>query len=238
MENLFALEKEITSVEIDFKLDTKLSYLFLFFQEIASRHSDILGCGRSATTEKGLHWVITRFSVDIIKAPRYGDKVIVKTYPGDNNVSFFYRYFLIEDLKGNVLVKASSVWLVLDAKTGMIKKKPFGELEVPMCHLEDELPLPNKVDVVDGELLYKKIVRYSDVDLNNHLNNTRYIELIQDAFDEDYLKDHQIKSITINYVAEIKEKDEVEIYKSTSNPYVIIGKVNSKVHFVAELLFK
>ena len=237
MDNLFVLEKEVTSVDTDFNLDIKLSSLFLYFQEVSSLHSEVLGVGKKETIDKNLHWVISRFIVDIINLPRYGDKLKVKTYPGKNNDLFFFRHYIITDMKDKVLVRANSIWLIVDGSTHQIKRKPFGNYSFPVASIEGELDNPPKVEGTAINYVYSKRVRYSDIDLNTHLNNTRYIELIQDTFSLDFYKEHKIKSILINYNMEFKAGDEVRVYVSDSNPYIISGKKDDKEHFVASLDF-
>lgn len=235
--NVYVLDKEVTSVDTDFNLDVKLSSLFLYFQEASSLASEELHIGKKETIDKDLHWVISRFNVDINRLPKYGDKLKVITYPGDNNKVFFYRHFMIKDINDNVLVRANSVWLIVDGKTRQVKRDPFMGRELPSIHMEDELEVPSKINETASIPLYTKTIRYSDIDLNTHLNNTRYIELIQDAFDINFYKDNQIKRITINYNAELKLNDEVTMYSNGVNPYIISGRKDDKDHFVSKLEF-
>ena len=230
--------REITSVDTDINLETKLSNLFLMFQEVSSRHSEMLGIGKADTIDKGLRWVITRFEVEIIKMPKYGDVVNVLTYPGESNPLFFYRHFVIEDKKHNVLVRASSVWAIINAATHQVVKDPFHGKSLPKEHRDDELAIPSKIEGDASEFIYKTTIRYSDIDLNSHLNNTRYIELIQNAFDLSFYKENVIERININYLAELKEGDEVSVYSNNENPCIIIGKKDNKNHFVAKLTYK
>ena len=235
--NVYIINKEITSVEVDFNLDTKLSNIFLFFQEVSSIQSEVFHIGKADTLDKDLHWVITRFNVEITRLPKYGEHIKVLTYPGSSNVLFFNRHYRILDEKDNVLVKASSIWCVIDDKTHMVKKDPFNGLKLPVLSMEDELPLPNKITYKEGNLIYKKTIKYSDIDLNSHLNNTRYIELIQDAFDIDFYKSHKLVNLTINYLAELKLNDEVSIYKDEGEEITIRGSKEDKDHFLCSLKF-
>lgn len=236
--NVYVLDKEVTSVDTDFNLDVKLSSLFLYFQEASSLASEELHIGKKETIDKDLHWVISRFNVEISRLPKYGDRLKVITYPGDNNKVFFYRHFMIKDINDNVLVRANSVWLIVDGKTRQVKRDPFMGRELPSIHLEEELEVPSKINQTASIPLYTKTIRYSDIDLNTHLNNTRYIELIQDAFDLEFYKTHKIKSFNINYNAEFKVGDEVSVYTSNSNPVIVSGRKDDKEHFVASLEFK
>ena len=235
---LFEIEKEVTTNEADFNLDMKLSSIFLFFQEASSLHSEVLGVGKSETLDKNMHWVISRFDVVIDRIPKYNERVKVKTYPGNNNGLFFFRHYLITDMKDNVLVRGVSNWVVIDAFTNQLKRNPFQGYSLPIYHLDNELPNPVKINGEASSFIYKRKIRYSDIDLNGHLNNTRYIELIQDSFDQEYYRNHKLVKFSINYNHELKDGDEVSIYLSSSNPYVVSGKTENKEHFKALLEFK
>lgn len=235
--DIYQEEIIISSIDADYNFECKLSSLFLYFQDIATKHSDALHSGREDVNEKGMKWVITRFDVEINRMPRYGEKVIMATYPGDSNAIFYYRNFYVEDKDHNIIIKASSLWTILNAKNNSIVKDAFNGRKLPQVHLDNELAKPQKIEIKEGEFIYSKHIRYSDIDLNNHLNNTRYIELIQDAFNLDFYKENRIQFISINYMQEFKADDVVEIYSTKDNPYNIIGKKEDKIHFVSELKF-
>lgn len=222
---------------VDKNLNLKLSSLFLLFQDIAGKHAEELGIGKASTTDVGLKWIITRYRIDFNKLPKYGETIKLVTYPGKRNPFFFFRHFYMEDLEGNLLLKASSVWVVLDAKTNKVKTNPFS-VEVPEEFLEDELPNPDKILEDATTLVSTREVTYSDIDLNGHLNNTRYIEFIQDIHDSEFYKNHEIKTLTINYSQEIKEGNTVNIYSNNQNPEIIKGKVNDVESFKIKIEYK
>ena len=239
MKHEYRIEKEITSVEVDYNLECKLSYIFQMLQEVSYYQSEEMGFGKKDTIDKNLHWVITRFDVEIIRMPKYGDTITVVTYPGEYNALFYYRHYYIKDNKHNIILKAVSLWAVIDNATHMIKKDAFNGLKIPVVHKEGELPLPGKInDRSASTLTHKSTIKYSDIDLNNHLNNTRYIELIQDALPLEFFKENTLTFISINYLAELKVNDEVSVYTSNSNPITILGKKEDKEHFVASLSYK
>ena len=72
---------------------------------------------------------------------------------------------------------------------------------------------------------------YSDIDVNKHLNNSKYVDFIMDCFS---LKDHEkynIKSIEVNYSKEALPGDSIAIYKDISEAYsnlIYIEGVNEK----------
>ena len=84
------------------------------------------------------------------------------------------------------------------------------------------------------QLIEDRVVRYNDIDLNGHLNNTKYIDYITDLKDESFYKKHSLKSILVSYDKEIKEKEVVTLYMDDSDSSNLIkGKVNGINCFTA-----
>ena len=84
----------------------------------------------------------------------------------------------------------------------------------------------------------QRTVRYSDIDLNGHLNNTKYIEYILDMKNSSFYKKKEIVSILINYEKELMDGDVVSLYSNEENPEYIIGKVEDKNIFEVLITYK
>ena len=223
---MFDKKFHIGSNDVDQFLELKLSSFFKMMQDVSTEHAEVLGIGKSNTIDKGLFWVITRIELEILRAPKYLEEVVLKTYPGDDLRFIFPRYFLMEDNKGNPLIRASSTWMVLNRETHNVCLNPFNGFKAPIEHYEGELHLPQKVKVGEASLIEKRKVRYSDIDLNGHLNNTKYIDYIIDLHDSDFYKENRISHFLINYEKELKDNDELSLYSDSNNPEYIKGEVD------------
>ena len=95
-----------------------------------------------------------------------------------------------------------------------------------------------KITLTATEEVDKRVVRYSDIDLNGHLNNTKYVEFIVDTHEPEFYRHHKIASIEINYDHEIRGSQEVVLYSNKNNPEVITGKVNGNTHFTSLLTYE
>jgi medium-chain acyl-[acyl-carrier-protein] hydrolase len=56
---------------------------------------------------------------------------------------------------------------------------------------------------VDGEEYDGFKVKYSDIDINGHVNSIRYIQWISDCFSLDCYRKCQVKRFEINYMTEM-----------------------------------
>jgi acyl-CoA thioesterase FadM len=55
---------------------------------------------------------------------------------------------------------------------------------------------------------------YSDIDYNRHVNNTRYIQWIQDITDPELLEQAPHMRLDINYLSEIKGGETTELWSA------------------------
>ena len=219
-------------------LDLKLSSLFLYMQDAATDHVESLGYGKKATMDKGMFWVIIRYSLTIYRMPKYLETINVTTYPGKDMKFIFPRYFEITDEQGNLLVKAASTWCILDKSTHKIVLKPFETWNVNEEHILNEEELCPKIEDINTEFVEERKVRYGDTDLNGHLNNTKYIDYILDIHSKDFYKTHKIKHFEINYEHELMCDDIVRIEsKLVDNNEYVKGFVNNQISFRAKITY-
>ena len=222
---------------VDQNKKLRLSNLFLMFQESAEEHSEILGIGHDKTTFAGRKWVITRYSLKINRMPKFEENINVYTYPGKPNPFFLYRHFYVTDENGNLLVVASSIWTILDAKTNKIVSNPF-DVNIPGESKDFELELPKKINDDAFNKVKEHQIEYSDIDLNGHVNNIKYIELIQNIHDTEFYKNNEIDTFVINYFSEIKEKENVSLFVNKGETEVIKGSVDNRDCFKAIITYK
>ena len=159
----------------------RLSELFTRFQEIAIADTEEHGMGRDKTLDRGLLWVVTGYRVDINRLPEYDETVTLETWAGKTMHIFFPRYFRMKDAAGNVILQASSFWVLIDAATRkVIFPEEAGvfmnEVKVENC---PPIPRPPRIGETPEEMPFT--VTYSVLDLNGHMNNTRYFDVVQDA---------------------------------------------------------
>lgn len=235
---MYAKKFHIGTGDVDPFYDLSLAGLFRFMQDIATEHAEKIGVGKSNTMDKGMYWVITRYSVSIKRMPRYLDDIVVKTYPGRNMKFIFPRLFQIETVDGEVLIRASSTWMVLNKSDHKINMDPFHGFLLPSEHDDLEEGNPAKVIVNDVSHIIDRLVQYSDTDLNGHLNNTKYVDYVIDLHSHDFYSKKFIKHFTINYEREVKQGEIVSMFRSENNGVDIVnGRVGNNSCFSAEIVY-
>jgi len=199
-------------------------------QDVASVHADQLGLGFRDLNKLDLGWVLSWVKLNIERYPAFGDSVNIKTWPRCKFKLYSMRDYSMQGGSGNILLNATSAWLPINTKSKRITDTK--KLPKKINYLPDMIAVNNLPDkIVAGatkEILFHKKFRYADVDINQHVNNTRYIEMILDCYHQDLYRVNQIKSFEIFFSAESLFEDEIEIARSSQDGFDIIQGTTTK----------
>lgn len=203
------------------------------FQDVSSYHAEILGVGYKVLLEKNLYWVLSRIKYDIIKMPLINQEVIVQTWPHLKGRVDFDRDIRILSLDNEPLIIGTSKWCVIDTKSRMLQRANAIEYtglyynEMNYNDKFNKIIIPTNSDI---KLFTHKVV-FTDLDNNNHMNNTNYAVLISNA-----VKNNHFNHFEINFLNECMLNDEIIISSITSQENeIILGKVNNTIAFVAKI---
>ena len=235
---MYKKEFIISNNDVDYRFNLKPANLYRIFQDIALKATEEVGSDSISLSKRGIDWVITRMDVEIKRLPRCNEKITVCTYPGKDLAMLYPRYFYILDENNNVIIRASSIWALIDAKTRKVIVDKDTIKKLPPETSEYELPLPGKIAASEEKnLIETRTIHYSDLDFNCHMNNVRYVELLMDVHDFEFYKTHRPTFISLNYMKEIREKDKVSVYSDLNNPETIEVQVDGGTSFLAKVTF-
>jgi medium-chain acyl-[acyl-carrier-protein] hydrolase len=229
----FSKEFEIGSFQVNPDGRLKLASLADLLQEIAWRHADSADFGRNLV-ESRLMWALSRMDIRVERFPKWGETVSIFTGGKGADKLFAFREFMVWDQEGKVLVRAMSSWLLLNMETKRIQR-PEQVLSPQLFnpHLKPAWQ-PAKLSVSGEQLATEEVaVRYADLDLYSHVNNTSYIRWV-----ENFLADKGIfpSNIIINYLAECVEGDYIVLSLFQSGEERCVeGRVADKVVFLAKV---
>lgn len=182
--DILTYEKKILirSEQVDMTRKLRISELFRLMEEASIAHTEQLGCTREKTLDRGLLWVITRQQAEIDELPAYDEEITVRSWQGDMMHVFFPRFYEIERA-GKVLIRGQALWILInEADRQMIMPEDY-DIEIPGRPGSDDMLLPPVVMPKDSDLIIRDdlVTRFSQVDINGHMNNTRYFDIIDDA---------------------------------------------------------
>ncbi len=204
---------KIASYQMDEKGNATLTSIAGFFQEMAGNHAGANGFGFNQMIKNGHIWVLTRLKIELHQIPVWGENIKVSTWVVNREKFFSRRDFQIHNLNNELLVSATSGWMLLDFSTKRPKFVDGINMDIPMhpekLAIEGELTKIEPLDVIQEKTYYS--VRYSDLDIAKHVNNVMYTRIILDSYSYDWRKSKNPKSFEINYLIEAKYADELVI---------------------------
>ncbi len=207
----------------------------------ALRHAEARGFG--ATDSLG--WVLARMALHIERVPFLRERFYVETWVRNLYYGFTDRCIRVVDESGNEIASILATFALLDLKTrtSVDLNGDIG-LRLNECMLPDEplaikrMPSINRMSI--QEVSFRHTPKYSDVDINGHMNSIRYLDHILDHFSRDYMDSHQLTDFVVSYMKEGDATEELSygIKELEENHFLIqVTKENGVVALRGELKF-
>ena len=186
----------------------------------AGFHAASRGFGIAELNENHYTWVLSRLAIELNDMPRQYESFSVHTWIENVYRLFTDRNFELVDKDGVTIGYARSVWAMISMET----RKPadlftlHGEnLNQYASNRECPIAKPGRIKIASDIPLEEYQIRYSDIDINGHVNSIKYIEHILDIFSMDTFKEKHIKRFEIAYVAESYYGDTLCFYREEIN---------------------
>lgn len=205
---------KIPNHEVDFTGHWRMASVLNEMQEISERHGKMLGVSRKILDDCGIFWVISRLCVQMQAYPIWGEEIVVSTWPHNVGNRIFPRHFRFTRLNGETLGQATTIYLLMDKETQQITRAP-DEIVIPDVRDTGAPPALGLGKLITNQEMKEagcRKVRYSDIDMNGHMNNERYAQWIYDLFEPERFRVSGIETLQINFLAEAKPNDSVLLF--------------------------
>jgi len=190
----------------------KTSALMGYMQEAAAYHAEQLGLGFRELEHRGCLWVLVNLRIEMSDTPRWGDEVIVATWPSGCTRMIASREFIGRSPEGLEFFRAASDWMILDRQTG--RPKNLDRLDLNLPQLGPKV-LADATTRLQPNESYTHVcsltVPFSAVDFNGHVNNTEYVRWALDAVHQHIGSLPEIRTAQLTYQAEVFAGDEIEL---------------------------
>ncbi len=199
------------------------------FQDIAGVSAENTpGMGFEELKGKGLFWALTRVKYEVVATPPLHARVIAKTWPLAPTRMGFQREYTIHDLEGNLLVKGTSDWIVMD-----FEKRSFVSIKDIYDGPDDfseernfEKRIRKVHDFEPSGKAHRHTPGYAEIDVNGHVNNTKYANFVLDAIDlgeSDFIEQFQI-----DYRQEVRKGQPLEIFTKREDKTIVAKGLNEE----------
>jgi acyl-ACP thioesterase len=203
----------IQSSDVDFRKRATSESICRAFLEAAWNHAEQLGVGYGALAGQNRLWVLARLLVHFDCYPRWGETVELSTWPRGPSSVFALRDFELCNKERQLLAAGASSWLVLDGSTHRPQRLDKLAARIPaavsrMAVGRDPRKLSNQA--MNATCL-TAAVRYSEIDVNCHVNSATYIRWLLDSYPAGFHQRHTLSSLEVNYVGETHWSDSISI---------------------------
>ena len=181
---------------------------------VAGFHSHDRGFGIDRLNKEHYTWVLSRLALEMYDLPMQYESFTIETWVENVYRLFTDRNFAVLNKEGKAIA-ARSVWAMIDTET----RKPVdlmaihdGDIAGYICDKDCPIDKPSRIKVNSKEPVAILPVKYSDMDINGHVNSIRYIEHILDLFPVDAFKEKRVRRFEMAYVAETMATDTMAYY--------------------------
>lgn len=204
---------KITSYLVNLRGQAGLYSILNLIQDSGWQHAIKL----NVKIEPHLGWVFTRQKLTMTEWPSWNETVTIRTWlrAPNSDSAFLYRdyeLFLGEKKIG----ECTSTFTVMDMNTrklALVDWNKYSGIWKPEGYLDH---MPAKIILQDEmQDLAQFQVRNSDIDLNNHVNNTKYAQWILDSIPIEILKaGTSLHTYEVNFLLEAKSGDMITVQKT------------------------
>ncbi|KAM7463493.1 hypothetical protein LguiA_031614 [Lonicera macranthoides] len=214
----------IRSYEVGPDKTATLESILNLLQETALNHvwmSGLLSDGFGAThgmLRNNLIWVVSRMQVQVDHYPIWGEVIEIDTWVGASGKNGMRRdWQLRSNATGHVFARATSTWVMMNQETRRLSKMPDEvRAEISPWFIEKQAiqeDLPEKIDKLDDNAKFVNSnlkPKRSDLDMNHHVNNVKYVNWMLETIPDQFLEDHQLSNIILEYRKECGSSDIVQ----------------------------
>lgn len=205
MQPIFQKDFELTDIYVDRYGRLKPSSILIFAQEVAGMHCTELSVDSSVLEKMHLFWAVSRHRVQITRLPRIGETIHVETWPMPTTRVAYPRSMVAYDEKGNECFRSVTLWVLMDLDTRNMILPGKSGIVVSGTVRGGELAIPGGLIPKPLGSQRQRQVCFTDLDRNGHMNNTRYLDWINDLLPSPFHAANHLKEFTVCYLSEAKE---------------------------------
>lgn len=170
------------------------------FQEVAQRHLQTVSLGLDFMFKNNLAWILVKYEIEFLEYPKGEEEIIVETEATGYNRFEASRRFTIYSTDGKELIKGKSIWVLVDTKSGkLVRISNVKEIERLMTDDNFSYKIPRLKNLNEFDETKSFDVRYFDIDINKHVNNTKYLVWGVESLPLETVLTDEIKKVTIVY---------------------------------------
>ena len=236
-----SFSKDFSVLQIDCDLQNRMTLgaLLRVTQQIATDHCDFIGLPGNYLAERGVAFLLAKVGVTVNRDIHLNESLMVVTRPCVPRHAFYNRYTDFLDSTGEVVARVDARWVLVDIHTRRILRNPPEGITFPFAKWFDReqdlsIPRPETLEAAGNACAV-----YSRVDINHHLNNTYYGDILCDALPTDaWLSEQGFRKAVLYYRQELPFGSSMELMRGEiPNGWYVEGILEGKRCFEGSILF-
>lgn len=183
-----------------------------YLQEAAGNHARGLGLSIEQLARDNLTWVLGMLRLELGDVPAWRDTLEVETWPSGDNGVVATRDFLLRAGERE-FGRATSAWFVLDVNRRRPVRLPpsirgigLPDRDPVLRHDFPTIAMPEKFA---HEVEFR--VRYSDLDMNQHVNNVRYVEWSIEGIPRNLTESRNLCELEVHFKSETVAGERIRV---------------------------
>lgn len=209
----YSMEHHIGCMDVDVNNNIKPTELIKCIQETANGQMNARKPSYFELFWDRKSFIITRFSMEIYEQIHQFDDIETRTWTaGERGATFFRGYEIVRN--GRCVARASGDWAVVDTEDGHIYKTKEIDLsnyesgDKPELNINEKFRIPKNMEM-EGCGVHHVVL--SECDMNMHMNNTQYANILWNQIDG--ILDKEITSFNIKFRTEAKFDSDIMIMR-------------------------
>ena len=200
--------------------------ILAFFEDMGGYHSNLAGYGLKQIEKTRISWILLHWKIKVLKRVKYGDPIRIKTWSRGMKLACCFREFEMYDSKGELCAVGTSKWTLFHLDKGLMR---LNNDILDKFSPEEKIALDfnfKKIPEPDTHLsVYNYTVLRSDIDINHHMHNLRYLDLAYEALPKDIYENNLFDNVEIMFKKECYLGDKIKcFYSYLNNEHIVTIK--------------
>ena len=183
----------------------KLPDVILLSLQVSGMQSIELGVSdKTILEEHNLVWIITDYDIEVVRLPRFAEEITIETEALSYNRLFCYRRFTIYDETGQELIHMMATFVLMNRDSRKVHAVEPEIVAPYQSEFSKKLLRGPKYQSLENPISMDYHVRFYDLDMNGHVNNSKYLDWIFEVMGADFLTQYIPKKINLKYVKEVR----------------------------------
>lgn len=231
--NFYVWHTVVQNADADFRCLLKPSALLRYVEQISADHARRFGMNDQFFKDRGVAFLVGKQALHFTRIPYRAEPITLTTRAEESKRGSIKRITTVTDAAGQEIAMVDCRWIVASLSERRILREPGWTVDGFWNEsVEGELPMllhKCREGLTDAGAFTAK---YSQCDLNGHINNAFYLDIACDALPLEVMRKGAVKFASINYHREVPMGEKMEVlYAPSAGGWYLIGKHADKTAF-------